>query len=289
MAPPDRPGDGSDPEHWDVDALWARHRKKLVSRPAPVRVVPTRPGPLRRVALAAAVLVALGVGLATGSIFGDLSWPLGRAYVTAPGQRLNLTLSDGTQVALAPGTRLRVPWRYGRTRRDVTLQGEAFFSVVHDTTMPFRVRAGRAEVTDVGTAFDVRAYEGDTTLTVAVADGVVALDARDHAPLVAGDVARVSGDGAIATMHGSDLAPYVGWTRGQLVFRDTPLRDVLSALARWYGVTITLGDPELATRTLRATYDTRSMTDVLTLVTSTVGAHYTRVGRTITVLPGLAP
>jgi ferric-dicitrate binding protein FerR (iron transport regulator) len=214
-----------------------------------------------------------------------------REYATAAGERLNVTLVDGTQFALAPASRIRVPVTYGQVTRDVELEGEAFFRVVHDDARPFHVRARNADALDVGTAFDVRAYLGDTTVRLAVVEGRVAV--RDTMRAVAGvglgagDLATVSGHGQIGTARNVDLAPYVGWTRGELVFRDTPLRDVVPVLERWYGVTIVVADPELASRPIYATYDMQSMTEVLTQVTATVGAHYTRRGKMITVDPGL--
>ncbi|HWZ57328.1 MAG TPA: FecR domain-containing protein [Gemmatimonadaceae bacterium] len=247
-----------------------------------------------RAAIAAAIVVAIGTGVVIGSArrLGLSAGPV-REYATAAGERLNVTLSDGTQFALAPTSRLRVPVAYGRSAREVVLEGEAFFRVVRDDARPFRVRAGGATTTDVGTAFDVRAYASDTAVQVAVAEGRVAFAATGAAEsvqhtadlLAAGDVAVLTANGHIGRSHEADLAAYIGWTRGELMFRDAPLRDVVPVLARWYGVTITVADPALGRQLVRATFDMQSMTEVLTSVTSAVGAHYTQDGRAIRIVP----
>ncbi len=133
----------------------------------------------RSVAVAVSVvLVAIGVGLlARRSLVRDprsLS-PAVREYATAAGQRLSVTLVDGTRFTLAPASRVRVGAEYGRGERRVTLEGEAYFAVVHDAAHPFVVRARGAAARDVGTAFDVRAYPEDVGARIAVAEGAVAV------------------------------------------------------------------------------------------------------------------
>jgi transmembrane sensor len=261
-----------------------------------VRVVPLRPvagGAARAVgngwwtgpAVAAAIVVAVGMGIVIGwgRRSGYTVGPM-REYVTAPGERRNVTLADGTQFELAPASRLRVPVLYGRMGRDVELEGEAFFQVVHNDARPFRVRAKGATTIDVGTAFDVAAYGSDSIVRVVVAEGRVRVGARDL--LGAGDVAAVAADGRrLALTHEDDLSAYIGWTRNELTFRDTPLRDVAPVLARWYGVTITVTDTTLGRQLVRATFNMQSMTEVLTSVSSAVGAHYTQQGRVILIAP----
>lgn len=247
----------------------------------------------RPAAIAAAVVVALGIGLVVGTRERTMRLAApSHDLTTSAGQRLTATLLDGTQVTLAPESRLHVPATYGRTAREVELEGEGYFTVVHDAARPFMVHAANAVATDVGTAFDVRAYAGDSSVRVAVAEGrvAVAVDASNapagvqSAALAAGDVAAVWAAGTVSSAHVGDLGPYIAWTRGELVFTDVPFRDVLTAIGRWYGLQIRLADSALGSRPVRATYSTESMTDVLTLVTSAVGAHYTRAGRSVVVV-----
>jgi ferric-dicitrate binding protein FerR (iron transport regulator) len=93
----------------------------------------------------------------------------------ARGHRPSLRLSDGTLVSLAPGTTLRTPSNYGTRDRIVEPEGEAVFTVTHDVSRPFAMRAPRVVATDLGTRFAVRAFAGDSTTDVVVAEGVVAV------------------------------------------------------------------------------------------------------------------
>src|SRR5207253_457823 len=87
-----------------------------------------------------------------------------REYVTAPGQRLAVSFSDGSRVLLGVASRLRVPRDYGVRTRAVELEGEAYFVVRHDPAHPFLVRTAHGTTEDLGTEFDVRAYRGGRSL-----------------------------------------------------------------------------------------------------------------------------
>jgi ferric-dicitrate binding protein FerR (iron transport regulator) len=81
---------------------------------------------------------------------------------------------------------------------------------------------------------------------------------------------------------------YTGWTRGQLVFRDTPARDVVTELGRAYGVEIHIADSARAVRPLSWTISLseRSLTDVLESLVDVLDAHPVRTGSIITFFPG---
>jgi transmembrane sensor len=244
--------------------------------------------------IAASVLVALGIGWGVAiSRHRGASGGMGaREYATAAGQRLIVTLVDGTQLTLAPATRVRVAADYGRSARvrDVELEGEAYFAVVHDAARPFAVRARGVITRDVGTAFDVRAYPEDVRVRVAVAEGRVSLahSGSGRSPpapgsagsvestdaLEAGDIATVA-DGGVAVTHNADIAAELAWMRGDLVMRNVALRDALPMINRWYGITLVLGDSLLASRHLSATLPQSSIQTFLGGLAPAVGARYT--------------
>ena len=289
-----------------VDSAWHAFQRVAAAEsraPRPAHrpeIAPRRVGRIgtesgktwRSSAIAAALLVALGLGLAirAGTRGASLT-SRGHEYATVAGQRLSITLADGTRATLAPMSRLRIAADYGReagTARDVELDGEAYFAVAHDAAHPFAVHAGGAVARDVGTTFDMRAYPEDVGARIAVAEGAVAVSraAVRAAPLgtliTAGAIATVSKDG-VAVEHGADVASLTGWTRGELVFQDAPLRDVILELARWYGADIRLGDPAIGERHVRGTIRDESVTAALDLVVQAVGARYERRGGRVTI------
>src|SRR5690606_16870942 len=94
-------------------------------------------------------------------------------YATGNGERMAVTLRDGTQVTLNVGTTLQVPDDFGVSARSVTLRGEARFTVTHDPALPFTVHANDNAIRDLATIFNVRAYDGALATSVSVLDGAV--------------------------------------------------------------------------------------------------------------------
>ncbi len=254
----------------------------------------------RRTARGAVLLMALSISIAIGVARHGArsSMAAGREYATAPGRRLSVTLVDGTQLTLAPASRVRVVADFGRAAagREVELEGEAYFAVVHDAAHPFAVRTRDAVVRDVGTAFDVRAYPEDAGARIAVAEGTVMVTAargchagRDtcDAQTHAGNMATVSNAG-IAIREGADIAALTAWMQGQLVFEDAPLSDVAHELDRAFDIQITIADSGLAVHQVSGVFDNETVDQVLDDITGVIGGRYERVGRTVVIRRNLS-
>lgn len=292
----------------DEDAGWRALRERIVAPAAPAadRVRPARPvvvpaftmhrarrAPWRAGALAAAAALVIGAG-ATGLWRAAARAPRNNAeppreYVTARGQRAEVTLIDGTRVWLSVDSRLRVPQSYGATSRDVELDGEAYFVVQHDARRPFRVHAGGGVSEDLGTEFDVRAYPGDSDAIVIVASGRVALGpagtggarrgAHRDAELGRGQMGRLDRSGGVEVTSGVDLDASLAWRRGRLGFDERPFADVQRELERWYDIDIDVDDSTLASVPITASFTNQSADEALAILAGALGAQYTRTGR----------
>jgi len=131
----------------------------------------------------------------------------------------------------------------------------------------------------LGTTFSVRHYANDPSLKVVVAQGKVSVAAHI---LTSGDAATVTGDGAVQLVRGIDIAPAMSWTTGQLSFRRTPLRDVIPELERWYGITVSVTDPELLARRLTAVFLVNAPEGALTSLASLLRVPMTQSGNHVT-------
>lgn len=241
--------------------------------------------PSRTAAVAAAIVaLALPAGLvwwvegarpAPAASAGDV--PV-REYATLTGERAELQLHDGTRVILGAASRLTVPGNF-RSIRNVTLDGQAHFDVVHDASRPFRVRTSLGVAEDLGTAFVVTTYPEAGGMQVVVASGEVAIAAAttpEKVVLRAGDVGRLDSAGVGRVERGVDLEAHLAWTRGELVFRRTPLRQVLPQLERWYGIRVRLASPALAPVPVSASFAAHAPSGAVALIAAAVGAVVTR-------------
>ena len=268
---------------WHTDDAWRALRDRIAAEDVGEPAVGQRRGDwarrqaLRWLAAAAVLVVAVG-GLwysrATNT-------PHYRTAATARGQRATLTLEDGTQVTLGPASTLRYDVT-SRARR-VELTGLAQFRVVHDTSRPFVVRAGRAEATDVGTEFTVRAFADEGAVVLAVTEGEIALRAGDgRLSLTAGQVARADSAG-VQRLAGAP-SDYAQWVGGQLAFQGATLSDVARELSRWFDVDVRV-DARVAERRVSATYARPTLDGVLSAITRATGSRAERTSAGYLLLP----
>lgn len=191
------------------------------------RSMPVTPGWKRVLPVAMAACVA---ALLTGRAVPP-SVPA--ALATGIGEVRTMMLADGSRVTLAPDS--AIAWDGESTREVRLLRGTGYFEVRHDAAHPFRVQAGEAVATDLGTAFEVRREEH--IARIAVREGLVrascAQGGIDPGDLRPGDVADL--DCASGRLRRSSAAPsaMASWTQGQLVVTDRPLGEVVAALRPW--------------------------------------------------------
>ncbi len=206
----------------------------------------------------------------------------GRTFATSVGERRQVVLNDGTKVLLGPTSRLVVARSDNDDRRLVSLDGIAYFSVIHDPAHPFTVKAGSISIQDVGTAFAVESDDSAGT-RVAVDSGSVAIGAADQkhsvgAVLNARDRAVVDAQGVVAVERSVVTEDDLAWIQGRLIFRDAPLVLVGAELYRWYGVRLRVADSSLANLHLTASFSGEPVDRVLNVIALSLGARIERQG-----------
>jgi len=236
--------------------------------------------------IAAAVMLLVGGGVIAGRLLRHPpvapATPRATftAVATARGERRTLRLADGTLVALAPASTLRISSTYGARERAVELEGQAVFTVTHDSTRPFAVRTAHAVARDLGTRFAVRAYADEAATDVVVAEGLVAVS--DRLVVHRGERARVGPEGRFALVRGVPLDEYFAWTEGRLVFQDTPLREAALQLGRWYAIDVRLGSQGIGARRLSASFRDEPTSEALRVVASVLNLEVSHTGSTYT-------
>ena len=288
-------------ESWDVDEAWERVRSRTAPETGSFghemeRGVRSR---WRNVAYAAgAALVVTGAAVALirrGDVPGASS--LGARpgqYSTSRAQYSTIRLADGSEVTLAPESRLTVAPRFAEGDREISLDGEAIFTVHHDAAHPLRIRARGVLIEDIGTRFDLSAYASDTNVTVAVAEGSVSMTAaRSHSSSVAaragpaivlerGDIGRVDRLGRVSSERPASVAGYLAWANGRLSFTDRPLEEVLRTIGRWYDLDVRVEDARLKGRRVTADFSPQSPAEMIDALAVATDAVVARDGRVIT-------
>lgn len=289
---------------WDERSAWSRLREQMHRTPVrPIRVHRATPPQLRRIRpshsrwLSVAAAAVLVMAVSVGVFLQRRNAPRGadvaevapsREIATRRGERATIDLADGTHVILAPGSRLVIPGDYDSPRqrsRELALDGEAHFTVQHDSTRPFRVVTANAVAEDIGTAFVVSSYPETNGTRVVVTEGSVALLRRSAAQalmvLAAGELGQLDSAGTATRQSNVDVRSYLAWTRDTLVFDGARLSTAIPQLERWFDLDITLADAPLAARRLTGSFAHGSAERLLQALSIALDVNVTRTGRSV--------
>ena len=175
---------------------------------------------------------------ATDTVFHTVEVPRGGEF--------HLTLGDGTMVWLNAESRLTYPSAFGKGERRVWLEGEGYFEVKEGKGR-FVVDAEGMRVRVLGTAFNVNAYGGEPDMYTTLVRGKVEIEADGEVrTLTPGEQAIWDRESGEVEVRAVNTYLYTQWMKGQFVFRDAALRDIMKTLARWYEMEYEFADPEVA-------------------------------------------
>jgi len=155
---------------------------------------------------------------------------------TGKGQKLHLTLPDGSLAVLNANSQLTFPRDFSEATRNIQLAGEAYFDVVKDSLKPFIVDAGRIAVEVLGTSFNIKSGSVDQA-EVALVEGSVKVkdtESGEQKLIEPGDLLIRQPDGFTTTNF--DYEQTVAWKDGLLFFHRDNLDQILQKLENWYGV-----------------------------------------------------
>ncbi|WP_066631940.1 FecR family protein [Labilibacter marinus] len=198
------------------------------------------------------------------------------------GTRSKLLLSDGTQVWLNSGSTLKFPTAFKQgKKREVLLDGEAFFEVHTDSLRPFIVNTSKLDVKVYGTSFNVSAYNSYRNMTVALTEGKVSLikdgSLKDE-ELVVMEPEQVAvfnnKSGKLDCKKDSYIEKHTAWKDGQIIFYGDPIWVVVRRLEKWYNVDIDVADKELNKYRFTATFIDESLEQVLNLLSLSSSMDY---------------
>lgn len=142
------------------------------------------------------------------------------------------TLEDGSIVYLADQTSLKYPEHFERERREVFLQGNAFFDVKGNRKRPFLIETDLIQVEVLGTAFNVKGRDNDNfSLSVDRGEVKVTLKKTGQSIYVkAGETGLLRSD-ELHIMPTKDADQFYNYTR-QIQFKDERLADVVRVINR---------------------------------------------------------
>lgn len=226
-----------------------------------------------------------------------------------PHQVETLRLEDGTIITLNAGTTLKYPPHFGKIR-EVFLEGEAFFKVIHDQEHPFIIHTKDFDVHDLGTEFNVRAYSQDKSTEATLIQGAieVVLKADPDSRISLKPLEKVifykeehmlekrSGDSGtalensakarteaaihfkvtpVAPRPADSLIEETAWTKNEFVFKSEVFEDLALRLERWYGVNISFEAGDIKQYRFTGTFTNETVEQALSELQMIRPFHFT--------------
>ena len=195
------------------------------------------------------------------------------------GQKSKIFLPDGSEVWLNAESSISYPEKFSDSLRTVSLEGEAFFSVVKKPMKPFVVLAGEVSTVVLGTSFNINAYKTEEQTYVALQSGKVKLNFQTEGKeqemfLEPGEGVSYDRSSRLAVKEAFDYEKLFGWKDGIIVFRDAQIDEIVNTLSRWYGVTFTVENTPKEVWDYNGTFPNQSLDNVLNSIGFTKGFTY---------------
>lgn len=193
-------------------------------------------------------------------------------YEASPKSIKEVALPDGSIVLLNSASTIKVSGDFNQKTRKIYLEGEAFFKVAEDKTRPFIVRTNSdLQIRVLGTSFNVKAYDSDSTIETTLVSGKVELqNSTKNKTLFALSPNEMATYNKLANkldVNQVRTAIVTSWKEGLLIFDNEPIQNVLNSLERHYDVKIKINDSEIRTYTFSGKIEPKAnIQEVLKLI-----------------------
>jgi transmembrane sensor len=203
---------------------------------------------------------------------------------TPCGGEYTVVLTDGTKVYLNAKTKLSFPELFAANKREVTLEGEAYFEVSESKTQPFIVKTQNYEVKVYGTAFNVSAYSSDNVSYTTLVYGSVGIQTNEGTKALLNPGEQASFNLAENSLRTKvvDTHIYTAWKEGKFMFNNESLGEIMRKLERWYNVETEYLNDEILSYHFSGSLDRYNhISEILNVMVLTCNVEYTVAGNKI--------
>lgn len=189
-------------------------------------------------------------------------------FSSPAGQRANLVLPDGTEVNLNSLSTLRYKQDFGKESRELSFSGEGFFKVAKDENRPFIIHSNELQIRVLGTTFNFYNYDSDEYAEVALVEGCVQVNTNDNqvVRLMPNEKVTFEKKNKKLIKTHTSLNTELAWKKSELVFEETPLREVIKTIERCYHVHIISEEGKWLDDCYSATYKDVSLDEILEIL-----------------------
>jgi ferric-dicitrate binding protein FerR (iron transport regulator) len=186
-----------------------------------------------------------------------------------------LTLVDGTKMHVNSRSKIIYPNVFDTNKREVYVEGEAYFEVAHNANIPFVVKTAGFEVKVHGTMFDVLSYKELDKAIVTLVEGSVSVtnSRKESIQLKPSECVQIT-SGTIGIPEYTNTSTHTSWVQGYYSFDSTPLKDVVDIISFYFDKNIIL-DEKIQELSISGNLDVNlSLEKILQNVSSTLELRF---------------
>lgn len=189
------------------------------------------------------IAAIIAITVTTGLLFLQKNGEEAMHTITVPsGQRANLTLPDGTKVWMNAKTEIQYPGIFSKSKREIRLNGEAYFEVSHNARQPFIVHTNKCSIEVLGTKFNVEDYADSKDFSTALMEGSVKVsdNKQDKNTLILSPDQLVTFKNGKLTAKDITDYEYYRWREGLVCFKNVEFEQLMHRFEKCYGVQIVI-------------------------------------------------
>ncbi len=235
----------------------------------------------KRMVACAIIVLTINIGYNLYQSHGEANLVY-REVCTDRGEKLLVLLPDGSRVWLNADSKLTYPEQFAKYKRNVMLEGEAYFDIAENKKSPFLVFTEDVKIQVTGTCFNVKAYASDKVIKTTLDKGSVKIgNAQSRRPMqqmLPGQTAfyeKKSNVLKVKTDKNHDDAS--SWRNNRLIFRNTSLKEVLTTLSRHFDIDITVKNDKIFSFTYNFVCKGNDLNYVLEVMQSITPVNFKKI------------
>jgi transmembrane sensor len=190
----------------------------------------------------------------------------GSIIMNATTQKTFRILDDGTRIWLNKKSTISYNSAFGKHRREIFLEGEAYFDVVKNKDIPLFIHAGNIDIEVKGTAFNVNAHKENAEIQVALIRGAIEVTDKldkQHKVLLRPNEKLVFSNNSSNGDQNKFLVKLVGpsmllkdtkWVSDTLIFNKEKLEDLIVRMEKKYEIKIEIQSDRLKDKRFSGTF-----------------------------------
>lgn len=204
---------------------------------------------------------------------------------TPRGGRYEGTLSDGTHFILDAASTIKYPVQFNKTERIVEVSGQAWFEVKHDPSHPFKVLAKGQTIEDIGTQFNINAYDDEPVQKNTLIEGSIKITKENQSVILKpGQQSTITSANNKITVSMPDISEAIAWKNGKITFNNEDLQTIMRQVSRWYNIDIKY-EGHIPNREFQGGLLRNANFNDFLKILSFYNIHYTLNNRTLTITP----